>query len=332
VSGVDLVAGSSGTVTATAPGTTVTAPNAIVVTNQGDTAANGFTLTIDFIDPGVVPAGHALDGCASSELGPGATRYVCTVNQSVAAGGTYTWPAALAVDLTADVFGAERQLAYTVAPLEGTTDANTGNNTGFFTMELPVDLQAVGGAVTGQVGDTLDMPVGLKNLGPFALGQMGSEGNDPVVKLTVPVGVAVVGVPTQCDEIPSDGDQPQYACDVYRMPPIAVGASRLFTFKVKITGTSSAVRAPAGAVGLSLGLLKTDPKTYVGSVTVLWAADANTENNHVEVTVTPAAPNTLPTTGVAITGYVVGGLLLIGVGVAFLVFTRTRARTHVAKG
>jgi hypothetical protein len=331
--GVDLSITSGGTATATTPGHKVTAPDPIVVTNTGTVTVTGFTVRFMFVDPGEEAVGNEFDGCdTSSSPAPDVTYYVCTVQPDtpLAAGDTYTWPK-LEVMLTDAAVGDQRKLAYDVGPLDGTPDDDPTNNSGTFTMDLPVDLQAVGGTATGSIGDTVDLTVGVKNNGPFALGRLQSDVSEPSVKLAVPVGTEVVAIPKGCIDLtlddPDGNDQqlgqPFYSCSVPVSPKIAVGESRLFTFKIKITG------APA-ALAMSFGQMLAAPKKYTGKVSVRWTpdwnADTDTGNDEVDLTVTQidVPIGTMPPTGAVVTGYVVGGLLLVGLGVIAVIGARRR--------
>src|SRR5262249_48006840 len=153
----------------------------------------------------------------------------------------------LEVALSDQALGAQRQIGYQVRNLDGSNDANPSNDLGQFTMDLPVDLQAVGGAATGSVGDTGDLPVGVENNGPRPPGQRQSEDFNVRVKLDVPTGTEVVAIPTGCMDLnlddPDDQQlgQPSYQCFLPGQPPLTAGTTKLFTFKVKVTGTPAAL-------------------------------------------------------------------------------------------
>jgi hypothetical protein len=171
------------------------------------------------------------------------------------------------------------------------------------------DAVAIGASLTGAKGSIVGAKIGLKNLGPASLGVPVLSSKDLAdVVVSVPAGAAVAKAPEVCNGSNSAGSfnsdhwgksgYKYYLCvdedDVY----VPVGTSVLFSFKFKITGSSSA----AGSVSVETG-------TY--------AADGDTDpsNNTAKITLAADDQPSLPITGAkaGLIGGVGAGVLLLGV-------------------
>lgn len=192
-------------------------------------------------------------------------------------------------------------------------DLNDYDNFTEFSVEVPktaADTVAIGGAITGAVGEAVDLEVGMRNDGPHNVIKPGEEWA-PSALVTLPAGVKALKVSDRCwpvvDGEPQWEDAGQVNGLVYLCWPsdsLEVGKSSHFPFRVEIVDTASA----AGSIVVDGGV-----------------QDPDTANNTAEITIgTGGGGGGLPVTG-ARAGLVAGvGALLVAAGAVMVVLLRRR--------
>lgn len=244
-SGPDLSIRDEAPVGETEPGTTETIPFAL--SNKGNEAANGFTLTmyasygLDFVSTypeceytDVVPVAHA----------------TCTFDEVLAPGESFELPEPLEVAIAEHAFN--ERLDLSVEPGGGATDLWNDDN--YVALQIgaanTADFAVRGAAVSGAAGDTVTASIAFQNKGPAWVGNLGS--GDPVasVDLRVPQGTTVTGVPSGCYPRTLDGGYypgstgaPRYVCNLPYW--VSESAERSYAFKLRV---DTVVPGASGAV------------------------------------------------------------------------------------
>ena len=244
-SGPDLSIRDEAPVGETEPGTTETIPFAL--SNKGNEAANGFTLTmyasygLDFVSTypeceytDAVPVAHA----------------TCTFDEVLAPGESFELPEPLKVAIAEHAFNERLDLG--VEPGGGATDLADEDN--YVALQIgaanTADFAVRGAAVSGAAGDTVTASIAFRNKGPAWVGNLGS--GDPVatVDLRVPQGTTVTGVPSGCYPRTLDGGHypgstgaPRYVCDLPYW--VSESAEIAYAFKLRV---DTVVPGASGAV------------------------------------------------------------------------------------
>ncbi|GAB3156206.1 hypothetical protein GCM10027290_53720 [Micromonospora sonneratiae] len=336
------------------PGTEVEVP--ITFYNAGDRTSPGVELGISFTH-GMVPEQYENCRYGTDEENPALTFARCVLEEEILPGIEYGIEAPFEARLGADAVGIERA-DYAVWPIgEGPAVSNKakltkGNgprltlkakgkhaaartardldqqdNYGYYhllNVQNSLDLAAVGGNLSGAVGDVVSLDLGMTNRGAGALKGRGEF----LFGFMVPTGATVTEVPAHCRSITKQADggwrwengrpgTPGYAC-AHPDPILKPGASHLLTFKLKITSLTGT----AGQV--SVGDPSFDPE-------FAWKDD-NNANNVAEVTVgaNGGGGGGLPVTGAKAGLLAGGGAVLLAAGVAFFLMTRRRRLVLVA--
>ncbi|MGW2292337.1 hypothetical protein [Streptomyces phaeochromogenes] len=244
-SGPDLSIRDEAPVGETEPGTTETIPFAL--SNKGNEAANGFTLTmyasygLDFVSmypeceyTDAVPVAHA----------------TCTFDEVLAPGESFELPEPLKVGIAEHAFN--ERLDLSVEPGGGATDLWNDDN--YVALQIgaanTADFAVRGAEVSGAAGDTVAAGITFRNKGPAWVGNLGS--GDPVagVDLRVPEGTTVTGVPSGCFPRTLDGGHypgstgaPRYVCNLPYW--VSESAKRTYVFKLRV---DTVVPGASGAV------------------------------------------------------------------------------------
>lgn len=244
-SGPDLSIRDEAPVGETEPGTTETIPFAL--SNKGNEAANGFTLTmyasygLDFVSTypeceyaDVVPVAHA----------------TCTFDEVLAPGESFELPEPLKVAIAEHAFS--ERLDLSVEPGGGATDVWDDDN--YVALQIgaanTADFAVRGAAVSGAAGDTVTARIAFRNKGPAWVGNLGSGEPVASVDLRVPEGTTVTGVPSGCYPLTLDGGYfpgstgaPRYVCNLPYW--VSESAKRTYAFKLRVDvvvpGASGAV-------------------------------------------------------------------------------------------
>ncbi|WP_326759825.1 hypothetical protein OHB35_23325 [Streptomyces phaeochromogenes] len=244
-SGPDLSIRDEAPVGETEPGTTETIPFAL--SNKGNEAANGFTLTmyasygLDFVSTyseceytDVVPVAHA----------------TCTFDEVLAPGESFELPEPLKVAIEEHAFN--ERLDLSVEPGGGATDLWNDDN--YVALQIgaanTADFAVRGAAVSGAAGDTVTARIAFRNKGPAWVGNLGSGEPVASVDLRVPEGTTVTGVPSGCYPLTLDGGYfpgstgaPRYVCNLPYW--VSESAKRTYAFKLRVDvvvpGASGAV-------------------------------------------------------------------------------------------
>ncbi|MDG4836189.1 hypothetical protein O7631_06645 [Micromonospora sp. WMMD967] len=237
----------------------------VAVVNAGDQPAVDLRLTFRF-PVGLVPASYR--NCRYGTDQALGTRVACTVRGTFAPGQrhelrggflTALGPAALgskrinqiveplasAEPLPSNVEFKSRDADQTLrlrpvgAPLDVVPVEVTNASGGTYLDQIrgAFDIVAEGAAVAGAVGDTVQATVGLRNVGPGV--PDGTNSGDVVgaFYFTPPVGVTVVGHPSDCWPFGNDTDIPDALTSWYcdgRVSVFLAGTSHTVTFDLRI--------------------------------------------------------------------------------------------------
>ncbi|MER5197066.1 hypothetical protein [Streptomyces sp. NPDC002884] len=224
------------------------------VTNNGNESANGFTVTFH-TSYGLTDLTR-YDACtytAAEDNGypPTATAH-CTFDQVLAPGDSFELPEPLTVRLTPRAL-AER-FDIDVEPSAGAQDLDPRND--YTALQIravnTADFSVTGDAISGAAGETATAELTFKNNGPAWLGHLGSGDPVAVVRLIVPPGTKVTGVPSGCYPHTLDGGYyprpagaPRYDC--YLPYWVLEDTQRTFAFPVRI---DTVVPGATGAVSI----------------------------------------------------------------------------------
>lgn len=239
-SGPDLSLAAMDDIEHAQPGGTETIPFAL--TNKGNESAHGVTVKmtasygLDFL--------NTYDACtytkSNGDDGYAPMSYAtCTFDQVLAPGDSFALPAPLELAIASRAMN--ERLDISVDPADGATDLAGGDN--YVALQIGADSTAdfsvTGAAVTGAAGQTVTAPLTFKNNGPAWFGNLGS--GDPVarVRLIVPTGTTVTGVPADCDPHTLTGGYyekragaPRYDCALPYW--VSENTERTYAFQLRI--------------------------------------------------------------------------------------------------
>ncbi|MFF5438134.1 CARDB domain-containing protein [Streptomyces achromogenes] len=250
--GPDLVIDPVASIEKGQPGDERTIP--FKVTNKGNESANGFTVKL-YASYGLTDLTR-YDACVytttdGDDSAP-SNRAICTFDQVLAPGDSFELPEPLTVRLAPHALN--ERLDIDVEPGGGAQDLDSGND--YVVLQIgadnTADFSVTGDAISGAAGETATAELTFKNNGPAWLGNLGS--GDPVaeVRLIVPKGTTVTGVPSGCYPRTLDGGYypnrkgaPRYDCD---MPYwVLENTQRTFAFSVRV---DTVVPGATGAVSI----------------------------------------------------------------------------------
>ncbi|MFJ5684777.1 hypothetical protein [Streptomyces sp. NPDC093099] len=223
------------------------------VTNNGNESASGVTVKL-YASYGLTDLTR-YDACTYTAEGGEyvpSTRAVCTFDQVLAPGDSFQLPEPLAVRLAPHALN--ERLDIGVEPSDGVQDIDSDND--YVALQIgaenTADFSVTGDAISGAAGETATAEITFKNNGPAWLGNLGS--GDPVaqVRLVVPEGAKVTGVPSDCYPRTLDGGYypkqtgaPRYDCDLEYW--VLEDSERTFAFSVRV---DTVVPGATGAVSL----------------------------------------------------------------------------------
>lgn len=224
------------------------------ITNEGNESANGFTVKL-YTSYGLTDLTR-YDACTytaavDNDYPPTATA-LCTFDQVLAPGDSFELPEPLTVRLAPHALN--ERFDIDVEPVGGAQDIDPQNDYTALQIgaENTADFSVTGDAISGAAGQTATAELTFKNNGPAWFGHLGS--GDPVaaVRLIVPTGAKVTGVPTGCvphtlagGYYPRPTGAPRYDC--YLPYWVLEDTQRTFTFSVRI---DTVVPGATGAVSL----------------------------------------------------------------------------------
>ncbi|MFB7456971.1 hypothetical protein [Streptomyces sp. NPDC056188] len=237
-SGPDLGITAGGAIEHVLPGSTQTLP--FTVTNYGNETAHGFTIRV--MASYAVRYVNRYDTCVyttSSGDGYAPTAFAdCTFDQDLAPGASFELPEPLRVALTGHAL--QERVDIWAQPVDAT---DLGGYDDYVVLSIgadnTADFSVTGAAVTGAAGETVTASLTFKNNGPGWLGNLGS--GDPVaaVRLIVPPGTTVTGVPEGCGPrtlsgsyYPNRTGAPRYDCALPYW--VLENTERSFAFKLRI--------------------------------------------------------------------------------------------------
>ncbi|MFF9581443.1 CARDB domain-containing protein [Streptomyces achromogenes] len=250
--GPDLVIDPVASIEKGQPGDERTIP--FKVTNKGNESANGFTVKL-YASYGLTDLTR-YDACeyttTNGDDSAPSNRAICTFDQVLAPGDSFELPEPLTVRLAPHALN--ERLDIDVEPGSGAQDLDSDND--YVVLQIGADNTAdfavTGDAISGAAGETATAELTFKNNGPAWLGNLGS--GDPVaeVRLIVPKGTTVTGVPSGCYPRTLDGGYypnrtgaPRYDCD---MPYwVLENTQRTFAFSVRV---DTVVPGATGAVSI----------------------------------------------------------------------------------
>ncbi|MEV7426643.1 hypothetical protein [Streptomyces sp. NPDC091212] len=224
------------------------------ITNHGNESANGFTVKLNASYGLTDPTRY--DACAytttdGTNYAP-SSNVVCTFDQVLAPGDSFELPEPLAVRLAPHALN--ERLDIGVETGDGAQDIDPRNDYAIVQIgaENTADFSVTGDAISGAAGETATAELTFKNNGPGWLGNLGS--GDPVakVRLIVPEGTTVTGVPSGCSARTLDGGYyptqtgaPRYDCDLRYW--VLENTQRTFAFSVRV---DTVVPGATGAVSI----------------------------------------------------------------------------------
>ncbi|MFE4828181.1 hypothetical protein [Streptomyces sp. NPDC056672] len=224
------------------------------VTNNGNESADGFTVKL-YASYGLTDLTR-YDACAyttsdGDDYAPSNTA-VCAFDQVLAPGDSFELPEPLTVRLAPHAL--TERLDIDVEPSDGVQDIDSEND--YVTLQIgaenTADFSVTGDAISGVAGETATAELTFKNNGPAWLGNLGS--GDPVaeVRLIVPEGTRVTGVPSDCyprtlggGYYPNRTGAPRYDCDLRYW--VLEDTERTFAFSVRV---DTVVPGATGAVSI----------------------------------------------------------------------------------
>ncbi|MFD6533150.1 hypothetical protein [Streptomyces sp. NPDC060184] len=254
-SGPDLALDPVADVEGAQPGAELTIP--FRVTNHGNENANGFSVTL-YTSYGLTDP-TPYDACDyttsdSDEYAPSG-HVNCAFDQVLAPGESFELPEPLTVRLAAHALN--ERLDIDVEPGGGTQDLDSANNYAIVQIgaENTADFSVTGDAVSGAAGETVTADLTFENHGPAWFGNLGSGDPAAKVRLIVPEGTTVTGVPSDCSPrtlagsyYPSRTGAPRYDCAL----PYWVREDTRHTFTLSLRVTT-VVPGATGAVSIHPG-------------------------------------------------------------------------------
>ncbi|MFD5751550.1 hypothetical protein [Streptomyces sp. NPDC127033] len=215
------------------------------VTNNGNRSANGFTVAL-YATYGLTDLTR-YDACtyttADGDDSALSTKVDCAFDQVLAPGDSFELPEPLTVRLAPHALN--ERLDIDVEPGDGAQDIDSQND--YVALQIgaenTADFSVTGDAVSGAAGETATAELTFKNNGPAWFGNIGS--GDPVaqVRLIVPEGTTVTGVPSDC--YPKRTGAPRYDCDLPYW--VLEETHRTFAFSVRV---DTVVPGATGAVSI----------------------------------------------------------------------------------
>ncbi|MEU3986418.1 hypothetical protein AB0F77_41250 [Streptomyces sp. NPDC026672] len=214
------------------------------ITNKGDESANGLTVRMY--------ASHGLtdptryDACDYRTTGGDdapSNNVICEFDQVLAPGDSFELPEPLTVRLAPHAL--KERLDIGVEPGDGAQDINSENDYVALGIRADntADFSVTGDAVSGAAGRTVTAELTFENNGPAWVGYLGSGDPVAVVRLIVPRGTTVTGVPSDCH--PQQTGASRYDCE---LPYWALEDSRrTFVFSLRI---DTVVPGATGAVSI----------------------------------------------------------------------------------
>ncbi|MGC9382106.1 CARDB domain-containing protein [Streptomyces sp. MH13] len=224
------------------------------VTNNGNESANGFTVKL-YASYGLTDITR-YDACTytttdGNDYAPSG-RVICTFDQVLAPGDSFELPEPLTVRLAPHALN--ERLDIDVEPGGGVQDIDSQND--YVALQIgadnTADFSVTGDAVSGTAGETATAELTFENNGPAWLGNLGS--GDPVaeVRLVVPEGTEVTGVPSGCSPRTLDGGYhpkrtgaPRYDCTLRYW--VLEDTRHTFAFSVRV---DTVVPGATGAVSI----------------------------------------------------------------------------------
>ncbi|MFE7032410.1 hypothetical protein ACFU9Y_19030 [Streptomyces sp. NPDC057621] len=249
-SGPDLAIAPVADVEEGRPGDERTIP--LKVTNIGNESARGITVKL-YASYGLTDLTR-YDACTyTSSTGgenPPSTKALCTFDQVLAPGDSFELPEPLTVRLAPHAL--HERLDIDFDPGDGAQDLDSTNDSTVLGIgaDNTADFSVTGDTISAAAGQTASAELTFKNNGPAWFGNLGS--GDPVakVRLIVPQGTHVTGVPAGCIPRTLAGGYyekqtgaPRYDCALpYWVPE---DTQRTFAFSVRVDtvvpGTTGAV-------------------------------------------------------------------------------------------
>jgi hypothetical protein len=224
------------------------------VTNNGNRSANGFTVKL-YASYGLTELTR-YDACTytttdGNDYAP-SNKAICTFDQVLAPGDSFELPEPLTVRLAPHALS--ERLDIDVEPGGDAEDIDSDNDYQVLQIgaENTADFSVTGDTISGAPGETATAELTFENKGPAWFGNLGS--GDPVaeVRLVVPEGTTVTGVPSGCYPRTLDGGYhpkqtgaPRYDCSLRYW--VLEDTRRTFAFSVRV---DTVVPGATGAVSL----------------------------------------------------------------------------------
>ncbi|MEU8651932.1 hypothetical protein [Streptomyces sp. NPDC048737] len=224
------------------------------VTNNGNESANGFTVKL-YASYGLT-ALTRYDACTytttdDNDYAP-SNKAVCAFDQVLAPGDSFELPEPLTVRLAPHALNERLDLG--IEPGDGAQDIDSQNDYAVVQIgaDSTADFSVTGDTVSGTPGQTVTAELTFKNNGPAWFGNIVS--GDPVAKirLIVPEGTTVTGVPSGCSPRtlaggyhPKQTGAPRYDCNLPYW--VLEDTRRTFAFSVRV---DTVVPGATGAVSI----------------------------------------------------------------------------------
>ncbi|WP_326700976.1 CalY family protein [Streptomyces sp. NBC_01754] len=211
------------------------------VTNNGNESTNGFTVKL-YASYGLTDLTQ-YDVCTYTTTDGNnhapSNEAVCTFDQVLAPGDSFELPEPLTVRLAPHALN--ERLDIDVEPSGGAQDIDSQNN--YAALQIGVgntaDFAVTGDSVSAAAGETATAELSFKNNGPAWFGNLGSGEPVAEVRLIVPEGTTITGVPSGCYPRALDGGYyskrtgaPRYDCDLRYW--VLEDTQRTFAFSVRV--------------------------------------------------------------------------------------------------
>ncbi|MFF7363208.1 hypothetical protein [Streptomyces sp. NPDC008125] len=251
-SGPDLALDPVADIEGAQPGAELTVP--FRITNNGNESADGFSVTLH-TSYGLTDL-TPYDTCAYTTSGGGeyapSGHAVCSFDQVLAPGDSFELPGPLTVRLAPRALN--ERLDIDVEPGGGAQDIYSTNDYAALQIgaENDADFSVTGDAVSGAAGETVTADLTFENHGPAWFGTLGSGDPAAKVRLIVPEGTTVTGVPSGCSPrtlagsyYPSRTGAPRYDCALPSW--VREDARQTFTLSLRV---DTVVPGATGAVSV----------------------------------------------------------------------------------
>ncbi|WP_327137130.1 hypothetical protein OG585_19770 [Streptomyces sp. NBC_01340] len=247
------------------PGGTETIPFELI--NKGNESAHGVKVKmtasygLDFL--------NKYDACTYTRSGGDdyapMTDATCTFDQVLAPGDSFELPAPLELAIARHALN--DRLDISVDPADGAIDLASRDNYAALQIgtDNTADFSVTGAAVAGTAGQTVTAPLTFKNNGPAWFANLGSGDPAAKVRLIVPTGTTVTGVPADCVPHTLTGGYygqrtgaPRYDCALPYW--VSESTERTYVFQLRI---DAAVPGTTGEVSIhpEFGDFAFDPDT-----------------------------------------------------------------------